>query len=161
MRIAAALCGSALLLSFAAQAQNYSTASLPAPKGGISAVQGASIRRADPALDKLIAPNARIEKLASGFQFTEGPMWHKGELWFSDLRGNKIYSVSPQGKLTLRLDRAGGVDSFDSATIAAPTASCLRPMAACWWRSIPATASSRWMTRCRSPPSSTSSKASR
>jgi gluconolactonase len=114
LRIAAALCGSALLLSFAAQAQNYSTASLPAPKGGVSAVQGASIRRADPALDKLIAPNARIEKLASGFQFTEGPMWHKGELWFSDLRANKIYSVSPQGKLTLRLDRAGGVDSFDS-----------------------------------------------
>lgn len=114
LRIAAALCGSAMLLSFAAQAQNYSTAGLPAPKGGISAVQGASVRRADPALDKVIAPNARIEKLASGFQFTEGPMWHKGELWFSDLRGNKIYSVSPQGKLTLRLDRAGGVDSFDS-----------------------------------------------
>lgn len=114
LRIAAALCGSAMLVTFGAQAQNYSTANLPAPKGGISAVQGASIRRADPALDKVIAPNARIEKLASGFQFTEGPMWHKGELWFSDLRGNKVYSVSPQGKLTVRLDRAGGVDSFDS-----------------------------------------------
>jgi gluconolactonase len=114
LRIAAALCGSALLVTFAAQAQNYSTASLPSPKGGIAAAQGASIRRADPALDKVIAPNARIEKVASGFQFTEGPVWHKGELWFSDLRGNKIYSLSPQGKLTLRLDRAGGVDSFDS-----------------------------------------------
>ena len=114
LRIAAALCGSAMLVTLAAEAQTYSTASLPAPKGGISAVQGASIRRADPALDKVIAPNARIEKLASGFQFTEGPTWYKGELWFSDLRGNRIYSVSPQGKLTLRLDRAGGVDSFDS-----------------------------------------------
>ena len=114
LRIAAALCGSVLLVTLTAQAQTYSTANLPAPKGGISAAQGASIRRADPALDKVIAPNARIEKLASGFQVTEGPTWHKGELWVSDLRGNKIYSLSPQGKLTLRLDRAGGVDSFDS-----------------------------------------------
>jgi len=118
---AAALCGAAVLaLTAMAAAQapapqkNYSTAALPAPKGGIAPAQGARINRMDPALDQIIAPNARIERLATGFQFTEGPAWHRGELWFSDLRGNKIYSLSPQGKLTLRLDRAGGVDSFDS-----------------------------------------------
>ncbi|MBV9548424.1 MAG: SMP-30/gluconolactonase/LRE family protein, partial [Alphaproteobacteria bacterium] len=38
----------------------------------------------------------------------------KGEMWFSDLRGNKVWSISPTGKLTMRLDHAGGVDSFDS-----------------------------------------------
>jgi gluconolactonase len=114
LRIAAALCGTALLVTFAAQAQNYSTAALPAPKGGISAAQGASIKRLDPALDAIIPPGAKIERVATGFQFTEGTIWHKGELWFSDLRGNKVYSLSPAGKLTLRLDHAGGADSFDS-----------------------------------------------
>ncbi len=115
--IAAALCGAAVLALSAtapAIAQNYSTTALTAPKAGIAPAQGASIRRADAALDKLIAPNTRIERLATGFVFTEGPAWHRGELWFSDLRANKIYSITPQGKLTMQLDRAGGVASFDS-----------------------------------------------
>jgi gluconolactonase len=114
LRIAAALCGTAMLVTFAAQAQNYSTAALPAPKGGIAAVQGASVKRLDPALDALIAPNAKFERIATGFQFTEGSIWHKGEVWFSDLRANKVYSVSPTGKVTMRLDHAGGADNFDS-----------------------------------------------
>jgi gluconolactonase len=97
-----------------ASAQNYSTAALPAATGKVEAVPGASVRRLDKALDAIIAPGAKIEKVASGFQFTEGTIWHKGELWFSDLRANKIYSLTPAGKLTLRLDHAGGVDSFDS-----------------------------------------------
>src|SRR6185436_6563819 len=75
---------------------------------------GASITRLDKALDAIIPANAKIERVATGFVFTEGTIWHKGELWFSDLRGNKVYSVTPAGKLTLRLDHAGGVDSFDS-----------------------------------------------
>ena len=115
LRFAALLYSAAILAApVPALAQNHSTTALPAPKAGIAAAQGATVRRMDPALDKLIAPGARIEKLASGFVFTEGPLWNRGELWFSDLRANKIYSISPQGKLTVRLDRAGGVDSFDS-----------------------------------------------
>ena len=113
LRIAAMLCGTALL-TFAAQAQDYSTAKLPIAKGGVTAAQGASIKRMDPALDAIIAPNAKIERVATGFQFTEGTIWHKGELWFSDLRANRVYSLTPAGKLTVRLEHAGGADSFDS-----------------------------------------------
>jgi len=111
----AALCGGAILaLAASAQAADYSTASLPAPVAKVEAAKGASITRSDKALDALIAPGAKIEKLASGFVFTEGPTWHKGEMWFSDLRGNKVWSITPAGKLTMRLDHAGGADSFDS-----------------------------------------------
>jgi gluconolactonase len=117
-RKTAALAGGALLALAAAStglwAADYSTAALPAPVGKLQAATGASVTRMDKALDAIIAPGAKIEKLASGFVFTEGPTWHKGELWFSDLRGNKVWSVSPAGKLTLRLDHAGGVDSFDT-----------------------------------------------
>ena len=112
----AALCGAAILALTAAAsaAPNYSTAAVPPPVAKVEAAQGASITRSDKALDAIIAPGAKIEKLAGGFVFTEGPAWHKGEMWFSDLRGNKVYSISPAGKLTMRLDHAGGVESFDT-----------------------------------------------
>ena len=49
--------------------------------------------RIDPALDKLIAPDAKIEVLSSGYQWSEGPVWVKnGEyLLFSDVPANTIY----------------------------------------------------------------------
>jgi gluconolactonase len=68
--------------------------------------------RNSPALDALIAPDAKIEKVATGFDFTEGPMWHKNALWFSDLVGNRMYSLSADGKLKVMLENAGGVTSY-------------------------------------------------
>lgn len=68
-----------------------------------------SIVRIDPGLDAVIAPGTSIEKVASGFQFTEGPMWRDGHLWFSDVVANKMYATTPDGKVTLFLDDAGGL----------------------------------------------------
>jgi gluconolactonase len=36
--------------------------------------------------------DAQIEKLAGGFQFTEGPVWRPQEqhLWFSDVMANVV-----------------------------------------------------------------------
>jgi len=52
-----------------------------------------SIERLDPALDALIARDARIEQLATGFQWAEGPVWRRqgGHLLFSDVPANTIY----------------------------------------------------------------------
>ena len=52
-----------------------------------------SIQRVDPRVDALIPADARIEKLAEGFVFIEGPVWDRSEsrLLFSDVRGNTIY----------------------------------------------------------------------
>ncbi|MDB4549581.1 hypothetical protein N9Z97_00720 [Akkermansiaceae bacterium] len=36
-----------------------------------------TVERLDPALDQLIAPNTRIEVIASGFTWSEGPVWDK------------------------------------------------------------------------------------
>ncbi|MBI4602037.1 MAG: SMP-30/gluconolactonase/LRE family protein [Planctomycetes bacterium] len=51
-----------------------------------------SIERADPRLDKLIPLDARIEKLAEGFEWSEGPAWVKdgGFLVFSDVPRNHV-----------------------------------------------------------------------
>ncbi len=63
----------------------------PAPKS--------AVRRIDPALDKLLSPNAKIEKVADGFQFVEGPVWFRpgAYLLFSDIPGNVIMQWSPTG----------------------------------------------------------------
>src|SRR5258708_30319983 len=57
--------------------------------------QGASIKKLDPALDNVIAPGTKIEKVATGFIFIEGPMWKEGKLWFSDVRGDKVRTYDP------------------------------------------------------------------
>lgn len=46
----------------------------------------------DPKLDELIAPGAKIEVLASGFEWCEGPVWSRdgGFLLFSDIPRNSV-----------------------------------------------------------------------
>jgi gluconolactonase len=73
------------------------------------ALPATRIDRLDPALDALIAPDAQIERVATGFTFTEGPLWREGRLWFSDVRGDKLRAVTPDGKVELLLDNPGGV----------------------------------------------------
>jgi gluconolactonase len=70
---------------------------------------GTQIIRLDPGLDKLIAPGTAIERVATGFKFTEGPMWHAGRLWFSDLGDNKMYAVSVDGHVERLIDHSGGL----------------------------------------------------
>jgi gluconolactonase len=69
-----------------------------------------SIKKMDPALDNILAPGSRIEKVATGFLFIEGPMWKQGKLWFSDVRGDKVRNYDPAtGKVTVVLNDSGGV----------------------------------------------------
>jgi gluconolactonase len=78
-----------------------------------------TITRLDPALDAIIAPHAKIEKLAEGFGFGEGPVWVPaspnpthyggggagGYLLFSDPNQNVIHRFDPeadvQGTVTI------------------------------------------------------------
>jgi gluconolactonase len=47
----------------------------------------------DPSFEALVPAEANIQKLAGGFAFTEGPVWHNRQehLMFSDLRNNAIH----------------------------------------------------------------------
>jgi len=53
------------------------------------------VTKLDPALDELIAPDAKIEKLCEGFTWAEGPVWKEGVLLFSDVPENTIYRWAP------------------------------------------------------------------
>ena len=80
-----------------------STTAAPAPKGV------GSIVRLDPAFDALVPKDAIIEKVAGGFQFTEGPLWRPdGQLWFSDVMANVVRSVTPDGQVKVLIENAGG-----------------------------------------------------
>jgi gluconolactonase len=110
-----ALVGAVVLLGFAMNV--YSQAASAPPQKGVEAnVPGTSIVRFDAALDSVLAPDTKIERIATGFKFLEGPMWHQGRLWFSDLVGNKVYAVTPDGKVEMLLDHSGGLDSIPPGT---------------------------------------------
>ena len=68
-----------------------STAPSPAPAPEKPATVG-SIVRLEPAFDELVPKDAQLEKLADGFTFTEGPIWHPTDhcLFFSDIPGNHV-----------------------------------------------------------------------
>lgn len=67
------------------------------------------ILRMDPVLDSVVSPNAKIEKLAGGFLFTEGPVWvHDGSyLLFSDPNNNLIYRWSPEDGVSIYRTHSG------------------------------------------------------
>lgn len=52
-----------------------------------------TVVRLDPALDKLIPPDAKMEKLAAGFDWSEGPVWFPDQraLLFSDVPMNTVF----------------------------------------------------------------------
>jgi gluconolactonase len=67
-----------------------------------------SIIRLDPAIDELLPKHARVELLAGGFTFIEGPLWRpSGALWFSDVKDNVTRQWSPEGTVK-ELLRPGG-----------------------------------------------------
>jgi gluconolactonase len=65
--------------------------------------QVGSIIRTDPAIDKLISPGTKIEKVHGGFGFIEGPIWVRSGsyLLFSDLPNNAIMKWSPDGSVSV------------------------------------------------------------
>src|ERR1700733_13439859 len=75
-----------------------------------------SIVRLDPALDQLVAPDAKIEKIASGLKFAEGPVWVRkpGYLLFSDIPANVINKWTPDGKVSPVVNPSGFTGTDDS-----------------------------------------------
>jgi gluconolactonase len=74
--------------------------------------------RQDPALDAIVPASPRLERIADGFLFTEGPVWiprngaTEGHLLFSDPNANTIYRWAPDGQVTVFRAKSGyaGVD---------------------------------------------------
>jgi gluconolactonase len=75
---------------------------------GLQPVETRVVRN-DPALDAIVAPGTTIEKVASGFTFTEGPVWVRegNYLLFSDPNNNVIYRWSADEGVSLFRTHSG------------------------------------------------------
>ena len=56
-----------------------------------------------------ILETTEAERLATGFIFTEGPLWHPdGFYYFVDIRANRLYRVTPGKAAEVVRETAGG-----------------------------------------------------
>jgi gluconolactonase len=67
------------------------------------------LERLDPRLDALVAPDARIEVLAGGFRWSEGPVWDRANdrLLFSDVPNNVVHAWSEKTGQSVFLKPSG------------------------------------------------------
>lgn len=103
---------------------------MPATEPALTATPAAgTITRLDPALDKLVPANAVVEKVAGGFQFTEGPLWRpsEGRLWFSDVVGNVLRAVTPEGKVEVLMENAAGQSTAPAGSYIGPNGLLAEP----------------------------------
>jgi gluconolactonase len=68
-----------------------------------------SLTRADPGLDALIAPDAKVELVANGFGLDEGTTWVRdgGFLLLGGLLDNVLYKITPDDKVSVFMEKAG------------------------------------------------------
>jgi gluconolactonase len=66
------------------------------------------VTRVDAGLDAIVTPGAAMERVAGGFEFTEGPVWTPdGALLFSSPNTNQIYRWSPPGIVSVFRSHSG------------------------------------------------------
>lgn len=75
----------------------------------------------DPALDELISTDAKLEVVKTGFGHTEGPNWVQhgktGYLLLSDIPANVIDKITPDGKVSVFLERSGYAGPWNGFTM--------------------------------------------
>ena len=67
-----------------------------------------------PSFNSLFPPKATIKRIATGFRFTEGPIWFSegAYLLFSDIPANIIYQLDEQEKLTIFRKPSGNANGL-------------------------------------------------
>ncbi|HEY1987558.1 MAG TPA: SMP-30/gluconolactonase/LRE family protein [Terracidiphilus sp.] len=63
--------------------------------------------RLDPSIDRIIPADAKIEKLANGFTWVEGPVWVKDALYFAEIPSNSIRKWTPATGVSIFLQPSG------------------------------------------------------
>ena len=74
-----------------------------------------NIHRHDPAIDRLVPQHLALEQLATGFTWTEGPVWLPGgDVLFADITSNSIRHWRPDGSTSIFLQPSGylGAEPF-------------------------------------------------
>ncbi|HEV2701987.1 MAG TPA: SMP-30/gluconolactonase/LRE family protein [Steroidobacteraceae bacterium] len=107
VRLLAASLGPLLLLAVAQAQTGTMRGDGPAPTP-----RPWSISRLDPGLDALIAPDAKVKLVASGFGLNEGTTWVRdghgsGFLLLGGLLDNVLYKIAPDNTVSVFMEKAG------------------------------------------------------
>ncbi|MGB9067101.1 MAG: SMP-30/gluconolactonase/LRE family protein [Candidatus Acidiferrales bacterium] len=79
------------------------------------------VTRLDPTLDSLVSPDAKLEVVKRGFQYTEGTNWIQrgktGYLLFSDIRAKVLYKMTFDAQGAVSVENAGYNGPIDGLTV--------------------------------------------
>jgi gluconolactonase len=65
------------------------------------------VDRVDPASSRIVPANAKLDRVATGFTWVEGPIWVNGSLFFADIPSNSIRRWTPGKGVTIFLQPSG------------------------------------------------------
>ena len=104
-------------------------------KSGPDAGQSTPVKldRLDPAVDRIVPAGAQLERIATGFTWTEGPVWLGDSLYFADIPANTIHKWTPGKGVSVVLKPSGyqGAAMYDPlavGTVIDPTLVTLKSM---------------------------------
>ena len=67
-----------------------------------------TVERLDPALDQIVPAQPSLERVATGFKWTEGPIWiPAGYLLFAEIPSNSIRKWTPSGGVSIFMQPSG------------------------------------------------------
>jgi gluconolactonase len=85
------------------------TPASPAPPASPTHITSAPLQvdLADPASSRIIPANAKLDRVATGFTWVEGPVWVNGSLFFAEIPSNSIRRWTPGKGVTIFLQPSG------------------------------------------------------
>ena len=97
------------ILCFASAASTTASAATPAQPGAAAspAVTPLNVDRADPASDRIVPAHVKLERIATGFTWVEGPVWVNNSLFFADIPSNTIRRWTPGKGVSIFLQPSG------------------------------------------------------
>lgn len=67
-----------------------------------------NLDRRDPAVDKIVPHGAKLERIATGYKWTEGPIWLNGSLYFAEIPSDSIRKWTPgDGQVSMFITPSG------------------------------------------------------
>ena len=81
----------------------HSREEAPAKPANVSATESSTLKldRLDSAIDEIVPADAKLEQVATGFKWVEGPVWVDGALYFAEIPSNSIRKWTPGAGVTM------------------------------------------------------------
>jgi len=74
---------------------------------GVLSSEPLQVDRLQAAADRIVPKDARLEKIATGFTWVEGPVWWHGSLYFAEIPSNSIRKWTPGEGVSIFLQPSG------------------------------------------------------